>query len=127
MSTKTTPGPWYWILNPANRTLELESASNCRTTIFRPVRWGMQRATLQFNKGNIMHDAISFGVPIKGREHHKDWALDINHPDAKLIAAAPDLLDALTKLAYRYQAEVFDGHEDEEYSKAIELIVKLTE
>ncbi len=58
----------------------------------------------------------------KATEHYEERLAN-----AKLIAAAPDLLDVLTKLAYRYQSEVFDGWEDEEYSKAIELIVKITE
>lgn len=41
-----------------------------------------------------MKNAYDFANPVAGREHHAKWFQDIDHPDARLIAAAPDLLAA---------------------------------
>ena len=42
-----------------------------------------------------MARAESFAVVAPGREHHASWFKLIDNPDANLIAAAPELLDAL--------------------------------
>lgn len=42
-----------------------------------------------------------FGVVQPGREHHREWHQIIDHPDARLIAAAPRLYD----LAHQYASE----------------------
>lgn len=42
-----------------------------------------------------MENIMSFAAIIPGREHHQSWAREIDHPDARLIAASPDLLAAL--------------------------------
>jgi hypothetical protein len=39
--------------------------------------------------------ADELAVNIPGEDHHADWNQDIDHPDARLIAAAPDLLAVL--------------------------------
>jgi len=52
---------------------------------------------------------------------------DTDLGNAQLIAMAPDLLKALRELAYAYQSHVFDGQDDEEYSNAINVIVKATQ
>jgi hypothetical protein len=43
--------------------------------------------------GGVLCKASDFGTPIPGEEHH-DWDKLLDHPDARLIAAAPDLLEA---------------------------------
>ena len=49
--------------------------------------------------------AIDLACDIKDREHHASWHQGINHPDANLIAASPDLYDALKSVI---ESEVFD-------------------
>lgn len=47
---------------------------------------------------NIMHklhERPDWIAPFPGREHHKSWLQNVVHPDARLIAAAPDLLEVL--------------------------------
>jgi hypothetical protein len=44
---------------------------------------------------NLMHPIEHWLATVPGREHHKTWFQTINHPDARLIAAAPELLNAL--------------------------------
>ena len=51
--------------------------------------------------------ADELAVAVDGREHHADWFADIDHPDARLIAAAPDLLVA-AQLAYETLAPLKD-------------------
>lgn len=63
-------------------------------------RWGMHGAAPRLrqvlhNGMNIMDRCEIYAKPVAGREHHKDWFQDIDHPDMRLMAAAPMLLKAL--------------------------------
>lgn len=99
-----TPGPWRWELNLNSRQLELCGGGGYDVTILDPVRWGMHGATVRFRdtdiSGNLLHaphEVTSWHAPLKGREHHAHWLQDVTHPDARLIACAPELLVALEK------------------------------
>jgi len=85
-------------------------------------RWGMNSAQPAFlSHATLIEDAISFATPVAGREHHSSWFQTINHPDANLIAAAPDLLDAIQSLVQMYDvgklAEMLDTDTNDAFSE----------
>lgn len=45
-----------------------------------------------------LHERRDWIEPFPGRGHHAHWCASVNHPDMRLIAAAPELLESLTKL-----------------------------
>ena len=66
-------------------------------------RWGMHSAAPRLRQ--VLHDGMNimdrceiYAKPVPGREHHKAWFQDIDHPDMRLMAAAPELLDGLIYL-----------------------------
>ncbi len=101
-----TPGPWRWEINRSAKVLHLVGGRpQYDLTIMDFDRWGMSRAvaTLRDTAAdgmNIMHrlpDRHDWIAPFPGRDHHADWCADVTHPDMRLMAAAPDMLDALRK------------------------------
>lgn len=41
-----------------------------------------------------IHERRDWIEPFPGRSHHADWCANVVHPDMRLIAAAPELLEA---------------------------------
>lgn len=100
-----TPGPWRWELNEKGKQLQLCGGEvRFDLTVMDFERWGMNGAVARFRDGddgrstNIMHHAKRWAVVAPDREHHAAWFKLLSHPDALLIAAAPDLLAALKML-----------------------------
>jgi len=99
--SKHTPGPWQWGLNLASKQVRLCGGKvKYDLTVMDFVRWGMSNAAPRFNVErqenlHLMTRADELSVVVPGREHHSDWFRDIDHPDARLIAAAPDMLEAI--------------------------------
>ena len=94
-----TKGPWTWNVNSTHKVCELRGG-NGDLSVMTFTRWGMSGAApvFWFWRGNLSDEpmrADKIATTLKGREHHKSWRQDIDHPDARLIAAAPDLLEAL--------------------------------
>jgi hypothetical protein len=77
-------------------------------TIIQPTRWGMGSATLfirdtahdGMNILHKLHERRDWIAPHAGRAHHANWCADVVHPDMRLIAAAPDLLEALLRCKF---------------------------
>lgn len=42
-----------------------------------------------------LHERPDWLSPFVGREHHATWCQSVTHPDARLIAAAPDLRELI--------------------------------
>lgn len=101
-----TPGPWRWELNLQSWQLQLcGGRPTFDKTVLGFKRYGMQGAIATFRTDiDLMVSANVFAKIVPGREHHADWFQAIDHPDAHLIAAAPDLFVALQKLVACGQA-----------------------
>lgn len=90
---KFTKGPWQWLVNKESKKVELCGKG---IEVLRFKRYGMQGAAPTFTEDHMGHilqgvKAEDLAVDITGREHHAGWCQTIDHPDANLIAAAPDL------------------------------------
>jgi hypothetical protein len=93
--TKFTPGPWRWEINLKSKSIHLVGGKpRFDETVIDFSRWGMSGAKPTFRLNGLLVDAEKFAQPIKGREHHASWCQTLNHPDARLIAAAPSLYEA---------------------------------
>jgi len=124
MKQKYTPGPWRWEFNQKSKYIHLVGGKiRYDLTVMDFVRYGMGGAAPRFNIDHgqdmqLMHRADTMGVIVKGREHHQNWFKDIDHPDAKLIAAAPDLLEALIDLRSLVKSiNSLLGHDDSLYAE----------
>lgn len=97
MSAKHTPGPWEWFMHPAERPY-LATPDRGRLYVMGFARKGMQGATPIFSQWNGIDDGAergrTGGVMCDGILL-KDGRL---HPDARLIAAAPELLAKCEKV-----------------------------
>ena len=91
-----TGGPWDWRVNLATRSVELHAG---REYVMDFVRWGMQNAAPRFRRDGLMVRTIDLLAIVPGHAHHAGWWQTIDHPDARLIAAAPALYEALASMA----------------------------
>lgn len=98
-----TPGPWRWELSKHSRTVHLRGGvPRFDLTVMDFVRWGTQGAAPRFrddvDRMNIMRRCDEHSAIVPGREHHEDWFRTLAHPDAQLMATAPELCEALREL-----------------------------
>lgn len=104
-----TPGPWAWFGNAGSNSLYLATTHSGRRYVMGFKRWGMRGAQPQFQpEGRGLVDAselLEFAVgdrSVRGvkeaKENSSVYRLDvigIDCADARLIAAAPTMLEAL--------------------------------
>lgn len=133
-----THGPWRWEINQQSKSIQLVGGRpQFDKTVMDFERWGIRSAAPRFNAAivgnefNIMyapHDHTGWVQPFPGRAHHAKWCADVNHPDARLIAAAPDLLDVVNRLALRLERNglVGIGSDNDLLVAAQEAIAKAT-
>lgn len=103
-----TPGPWRWEINQQSKILHLVGGRpQYDLTVMDFDRWGMHRATISLrdtahdgmNLMHKLHERSDWIAPFPGRAHHAAWCMNVIHPDARLMAAAPCLLKALQMAA----------------------------
>lgn len=90
-----TPGPWDWYMSDNGQAM-LATPDRGRLYVMQTVRCGMQGATVRFSKWGDGERGRRGGYMCKAEEFLRAGVL--MHPDALLIAAAPDLLEALQEV-----------------------------
>jgi hypothetical protein len=111
-----TPGPWGWYGDTKHNHMYLATVGRGRTYVMDFVRWGMGSAQPRFqlrreNGHGVMVPSSEFAVYEVGERsvighaaaklNESVYRYDVcglSHPDASLIAAAPDLLEACKEL-----------------------------
>jgi hypothetical protein len=88
--TKHTPGPWKWSIDLRHRDIRLDAGS---LVVMDFVRYGMQGAQPRFRLPEYGDVLIECAELAKEHSLLGHWP----HPDARLIAAAPDLFEAATQ------------------------------
>lgn len=110
MTTPWTPGPWAW-MGMAPHNIYLATQHSGRRYVLGFTRWGMRGAQPVFNKENRLIDAsellkfeVGDGKATGFTEAKRDETVyrydiaGIDHPDARLLAKAPEVASALLAL-----------------------------
>lgn len=110
---KATPGPWEWFVDWSGR-IYLGTPNRGRLTVLDCVRSGMQSAVPRFAvwKGDERERMGGIMVPADRIEL-------ANHPDARLIAAAPCLIAACESMLAVYAPLYFPDSMIDAFSSAV--------
>lgn len=93
---KATKGPWAWFANVRTKEVYLATPDRGRIFVMDFVRYGMSLAAPRFQVRDESGNGIMYRVDELSKPDH-NGSIEINHPDALQIAAAPDALDWIAK------------------------------
>jgi len=113
-----TPGPWRWDAAPCNQEISLVTSHSGGYYVMGFERYGMRDAAPTFqvyekydgsvterkSEGMVRADKLCKSIP--GKEHHVGFDDYIDHPDAILIAHAPEDIKALLALVKQQAGEI---------------------
>lgn len=115
LDKRATPGPWKWDLRTCCRDVKIVTDHSGQYYVMNFERWGMQGAAPSFQvydkyEGPVrergshgMQRADTMAKSYPGKEHHKGFDDYPDHPDAKFIVEArqlvPELIAAIEFLA----------------------------
>ena len=125
--SKFTKGPWRWEVNIKHKRVVLTGGKpRYDKDVLRFERYGMQGAQPTFceigDRDIQGEKASDLSCVIEGREHHESWFRGLNHPDAHLIAAAPEMYEALQATSNELQWALSELNKrierDHDYSSA---------
>jgi len=111
-------GPWHWTGNTDTHQLRLSNwiPGHGRCTVMDFTRWGMQDARPRFTDGDrfMVHPQTVYQVaPAATRRDdprvYRGDIIDIRHPDAQLIAHAPQDIDDLLAEVDRLRAALAEA------------------
>lgn len=138
--SKTTPGPWKWIVNKNGNQVLLCTTHSGEYYVMDFERWGFHGAQPVFQKykkyEGPVHERESLGMVkmtelLRAREsHHPTFNLDIDHPDAQFIANAPADIKYLLDTIEEQQREIkelcdkYDKLNDFEQTQCFGLLKK---
>lgn len=124
---KWTQGPWRWEFNPKTKTAQLCGGKpQFDSTVMDFIRVGMFGAgprVIDRTDLGLLTGVAKFAQPAAGREHHSSWFQVLRHPDLDLIAAAPELAEAL-EMMLRAWEEIGGTDELIGYQKGVAALAK---
>lgn len=139
-----TPGPWGWFGNASSNTIQLATVNQGRRYVMLFRRWGMAGAQPVFQPADRMvpasqlctfevgdRDVVGVDAAKANASVYRYDIRGIDCADARLIAAAPDLLEALeamTRVFVPFPREDTEGwrEEHEAYEEARAAIALAT-
>jgi hypothetical protein len=138
MTDQHTPGPWVWRGNAHAQDVYLSTRHGGRRIVMGFKRWGTANAQPTFRGQNSLEDAkdllkFEVGDPsvtgvAEARENNSVYRLhiaDIDHPDARLIEAAPELWDLIVELFEDPELSLIIGGNPNRVSALMERADKL--
>ncbi|MBJ6362123.1 hypothetical protein ACFOQM_12555 [Paenibacillus sp. GCM10012307] len=101
-----TPGPWYWNGYMKSKYVDLCARHSGQPTVMSFNRWGMGGAAPSFRTEDGMKRIDEPGMVRFRQEHRKNEFVEVNHPDAHIIANAPTWLRQLLDELAAKEAEI---------------------